>query len=299
MEQSYTLLGLAAEAEPIAPGLYLVATPIGNLRDITLRALSTLAAADRILAEDTRVTKTLLAHYGITTPMSAYHEHNAAQMQARVLEELKAGAKLALVSDAGTPLVSDPGSRLVEAVVATGAAITVVPGASAVLAGLVLSGLAADRFFFEGFLPSKSTERRRRIRALEAIPGALIFFEAPHRLQETLVDLSETLGMRKAAVARELTKRFETVIRADLPDLVAHYERHGQPKGEIVIIVDAPGESAGLGEDAIDAALLAAMVKLSQRDAVAVVAAELGLPRKIVYARALMLGSEKTTEKPR
>lgn len=290
MASQFTVLGLAAEAERLLPGLHVVATPIGNLGDITLRALSVLAAADAILAEDKRVTRVLLAHYGITTPVIAYHEHNAAEMRPVVLAKLAAGQTLALVSDAGTPLVSDPGFKLVEAAVEAGYPVTAIPGASAVLVGLVLSGLPTDRFFFEGFLPAKSGERRRRARELEGVPGSLVFFEAPHRITETLADLAAVLGEREAAVARELTKRFEQVRRGTLPDLAAHYAKEGPPKGEIVLVVGPAVARAETGDAAIDAALEKALVTHSQRDAVQLVAGEMGLPRKRVYARALRLG---------
>lgn len=289
MTSHYTVFGLVAEAEPIGPGLHIVATPIGNLGDISLRALGTLAAADRILAEDSRVTKVLLAHYGITTPVIAYHEHNAAEMRPQLLARLGAGERLALVSDAGTPLVSDPGHKLVEAAIAAGYAVTAVPGASAVLAGLVLAGLPSDRFFFEGFLPSKSAERRRRIRDIAAIPATLVFFEAPHRVAEALVDLAAILGDRPAAVARELTKKFETVRRGGLDDLARQFAGEPAPKGEIVLLVGPPGAREPAGDEIIDDALRLALAGHSERDAVALVAGELGLARKRVYARALRL----------
>lgn len=290
----YTLLGLSAEAHPIEPGLHIVATPIGNLRDITLRALEALAAADTILAEDKRVTKTLLAHYGITTPIMSYHEHNAETMRPHVIARLKEGAALALVSDAGTPLVSDPGYRLVEAAVAEGIAVTALPGASAVLTSLVLAGLPTDRFFFEGFLPAKQAERKRRIRSLEAVPGTLVFFEAPHRLAESLADLADVLGSRAGAVARELTKKFETVQRGILPALASHYAETEKPRGEIVILVGpGTGEAGVISDEAIDERLKKELQSHSARDGSALVAAELGLPRRRVYARALALAGNR------
>lgn len=290
MTATYTLLGLKAEAQGLQPGLHIVATPIGNLRDITLRALETLAAADAILAEDKRVTKVLLAHYGITTPILSYHEHNAEVMRPHVLARLADGAALAIVSDAGTPLVSDPGFKLVEAAIAEGHFVTALPGASAVLAALVLAGLPTDRFFFEGFLPARQNERKRRIRTLETVPGTIVFFEAPHRLPESLDDLAEVLGPRPAAVARELTKRFETIRRGTLTELAAHYKTEEKPRGEIVVLVAPASADRGvLSDDDIDAALTRALEELSPRDAAALVAAELGLPRRRVYARALTL----------
>ena len=290
---TYTALGLRAEAEPLAPGLHVVATPIGNLRDISLRALSTLAAADAVLAEDTRVTKVLLSHYGITTPLVAYHEHNASVVRPHLLARLASGAALARVSDAGTPLVSDPGFKLVADAVAQGTFVTSIPGASAVLAALVVAGLPTDRFFFEGFLPGKSGARRQRIGELAAIPGTLVFFESPRRLAETLEDLAVVLGRRDAAIARELTKHFETVRRGSLRSLADQLAAEPAPKGEVVLLVGPPGaDDPETGAVDLDSRLRAAMEKHSVKDAASVVAAEIGLPRRRVYARAIVLASE-------
>lgn len=287
---AYTVFGLQSEAEPIAPGLHVVATPIGNLRDISLRALATLSAADLILAEDTRVTRVLLAHYGITTPLWAYHEHNAAEMRPKVLKLLEKGQALALVSDAGTPLVSDPGYKLVEGAIENGYAVTAIPGASAILTALVVAGLPTDRFFFEGFLPNKSSARQTRLSELAAIPGTLVFFESPHRLQAMLKDAGHILGNRQAAVARELTKFFETVRRGRLSDLLALYENEPTPKGEIVVLIGPPdAEQKPQNDDAVDQLLLRHMTQLSLKDAASVVADETGIPRRIVYARAVAL----------
>jgi 16S rRNA (cytidine1402-2'-O)-methyltransferase len=287
---SYTAFGLKAEAEPLSPGLHIVATPIGNLRDISFRALATLAAADAVLAEDTRTSKTLLAHYGISTPLLPYHEHNAAQMRPKVLAKLREGGKLALISDAGTPLVSDPGYKLVAELVAEGLPVTGIPGPSAVLAALVLAGLPTDRFFFEGFLPPKSGGRRTRLTELAAIPGTLVFFESPRRLAEMLADAAAVLGPRPGAVARELTKFYETVRRGTLPELAAHYETQEEARGEIVVIIGPPGAVDLVPSDeAIDERLRVALAKVSLKEAVAQVAAELGQPRRKVYARALEL----------
>lgn len=287
---SYTAFGLRAEAERLAPGLHIVATPIGNLRDISFRALATLAAADVILAEDTRTSKTLLAHYGISTPLLPYHEHNAAQMRPKILAKLREGGKLALISDAGTPLVSDPGYKLVAELVAEGLPVTGIPGPSAVLAALVLAGLPTDRFFFEGFLPPKSAARKSRLTELAVIPGTLVFFESPRRLAEMLADAAAVLGSRPGAVARELTKYHETVRRGALPELAAHYESEEEPRGEIVVIIGPPGAVELLpAGDVIDERLRAALAKVSLKEAVAQVAAETGQPRRKVYARALEL----------
>lgn len=289
---TFTAFGLEAEAEPIRKGLHVVATPIGNLGDISLRALGTLAAADAVIAEDTRVTKTLLAHYGIATPLVAYHEHNAAVMRPHLIARLEAGAALALVSDAGTPLVSDPGFKLVTEALARNIEVVSVPGASAVLAGLVVAGLPTDRFFFEGFLPVKSGPRRQRIAELAAVPGTLVFFESPRRLAESLADLATVLGPREAAVARELTKYFETVRRGRLPDLVSAFSAEAPPKGEIVVVIGPPGaEAAQAAAETVDARLVTALETLSVKDAAAVVSAETGEPRRRVYARALELSA--------
>ena len=292
--KAFTAFGLRAEAEKLASGLHVVATPIGNLRDISLRALSTLAAAEAVIAEDTRVTKTLLAHYGIATPLIAYHEHNAHQVRPQLLARLSGGAALALVSDAGTPLVSDPGFKLVAEAVAAGVAVTSVPGASAVLAALVVAGLPTDRFFFEGFLPSKSAARRARLAELATVPGTLVFFESARRVAETLEDCAAVLGTREAAVARELTKHFESVRRGPLPEL-AREIAEGEPlRGEIVLLVGPPMEGAAeISEASIDDRIRAAMKTHSMKDAAAIVAGETGQPRRRVYARALQLAGER------
>src|SRR5262249_28810132 len=215
----YVLNGRSTAAPPLPTGLYLVATPIGNLRDVTVRALEVLAAADLIACEDTRVTRKLLDGYGITTPLSSYHEHNAAQARPRLLARLGEGAAIALVSDAGTPLVSDPGYKLVREARAAGASVTAVPGASAVLAALTLSGLPSDRFFFEGFLPAKETARRARIGELKRIPATLVLFETGARIAASLADLAAGFGPREAVVCRELTKLHEEVRRGNLTTL--------------------------------------------------------------------------------
>lgn len=289
---SFTAFGLKAEAEPLPPGLHVVATPIGNLADISLRALATLAAADAVLAEDTRVTKKLLAHYGIATPLVAYHEHNAAVMRPHLLARLATGAALALVSDAGTPLVSDPGFKLVAAALAENITVTSVPGASAILAALVVAGLPTDRFFFEGFLPSKQVARRHRIAELAAIPGTLVFFESPHRVAETLTDLHAVLGQREAAVARELTKHFETVRRGALAELAATFAEE-PPKGEIVLLVGPPSADRTAPDAAdLDAKIGKALETLSVKEAATVISAETGQPRRKVYARAIELSAK-------
>lgn len=280
-----------AAARPDA-GLHVVATPIGNLGDVTLRALATLAGADLIICEDTRVTRRLLDRYGIETPLTVYHDHNAEHVRPRLLARLAEGAVLALVSDAGTPLVSDPGYKLVGAAIAAGHRVVPLPGASASLAALVAAGLPTDRFFFEGFLPVKSGARRNRIAELKSLPATLVIYETGPRLPECLADLADVLGARPAAMCRELTKAFEEVRRGPLDALAAHYAEAGPPKGEIVLVVGAPQEGEA-GEQDVDAALRRALVTLSVKDAAGAVAAAMGVPRRAVYARALALQGEQ------
>jgi 16S rRNA (cytidine1402-2'-O)-methyltransferase len=271
----------------------LVATPIGNASDITLRALQILAAADVVFAEDTRVTAKLLALHELNRPLHSYREHNAEKAEHEILGHLEKGRAVALVSDAGTPLISDPGQRLVPAVTARGYNVYPVPGASAALAALIASGLAGERFLFAGFLPARSAERRRAIRELEGVPATLVFFDAPNRLGESLRDLTAVLGARPGAVARELTKLHEEFRRGTLDELAAHYEKHPDVRGEIVIVV-APPTSAVPAIDAstIEARLAVELKRHPVKDAAAIVAAALGLPRRKVYARALELKSK-------
>ena len=269
-------------------GLTIVATPIGNAGDLGLRALEVLKNADAILCEDTRVSMKLLTRHGIRRPLLAYHEHNAERMRPKILARLRDGEGLALISDAGTPLVSDPGYKLVQAAISEGLPVTAVPGPSAALAALVLSGLPPDRFFFAGFLSARSGQRREELRELAAIPSTLIVYEAANRLSETLADMTAVLGPRPAAVARELTKLFEEVRRGDLAGLAAHYAS-APVKGEVVIVIGPPLKGEGAGADAIEAALRDALMTLSLRDAVDQVAAATGTPRRVVYKRALAL----------
>jgi 16S rRNA (cytidine1402-2'-O)-methyltransferase len=284
----YVLRGQAIEAPALAPGLHIVATPIGNLRDTTLRALEVLAAADVIACEDTRVTRKLIDHYGITTPLTPYHDHNAAEARPKLIARLAAGGAIALVSDAGTPLVSDPGFKLVRAVHEAGHTVTAVPGASAALAGLAIAGLPTDRFFFEGFLPPKRGQRQARIAELAHIPATLLLFETGPRLAAALADLAQGLGPREAAVCRELTKLHEEVRRGDLSALAAHYESAGEPRGEIVLVIAPPAAETTDAAD-LDALLRKALARVSVKEAVAEVAAVTGRPRREVYQRALAL----------
>jgi 16S rRNA (cytidine1402-2'-O)-methyltransferase len=283
----------AALGKALAPGLYIVATPIGNLKDITLRALDVLAKADRIACEDTRTTRKLLGAYGITAALTSYHEHNAARVRPRLIKQLKCGKAVALVSDAGTPLVSDPGYKLVEAVIGAGLPVTAIPGASAGLAALSVSGLPSDRFLFIGFLPAKAAGRRRALAELAALQASLVIYESARRLPAALGDMAEVLGPRRAAVARELTKLHEEVRRGALTGLADHYLAAGPPKGEVVVVVGPPEDRPRtVTASDLDTSLRAALERASLRDAVLQVAAATGLPRKQVYARALELAGK-------
>lgn len=277
----------------LAPGLYVTATPIGNLGDITVRALEVLAAAGVIAAEDTRRTARLLAHHGLGTPMTPYHDHNAARALPGLIRRLKNGGSVALVSDAGTPLVSDPGYRLVEAAVAAGIPVHAVPGPSAVLAALAVAGLPTDRFFYGGFLPPRATARKRALTEFAALEATLVLFETARRLPGALADMVAVLGAREAAVCRELTKRFEEVRRAPLDDLAAHYASAGAPKGEVVVVIAPPGPRPELGDDELDEYLRSALETCSPSRAAREVAARTGIARKRAYERALVLTGEK------
>jgi 16S rRNA (cytidine1402-2'-O)-methyltransferase len=284
----YVLGSHPIEVGRIAPGLHVVATPIGNLGDITLRALSTLAGADLIACEDTRVTRKLLARYGIATPLTPYHDHNAATVRPKLLRRLADGAAIALVSDAGTPLVSDPGFKLVRAAQEAGHAVTALPGPSALLAALTVAGLPTDQFFFAGFLPPKPAARRARIAALARLPATLVLFESAPRIGATLADLAAGLGSRDAALCRELTKLHEEVRRDHLPALAQSY-RTSEVRGEIVLVIappSAPGEVSAADADLL---LRQALARVSLKDAVGEVAQATGLPRRELYQRALAL----------
>lgn len=270
-------------------GLYLVATPVGNLADITLRALWVLQLADIVLCEDTRVTRKLLSAYGITAKLVAYHEHNAEAMRDTVLDYLAAGKRLALVSDAGTPLISDPGYRIVVDAHAAGHYVTSLPGASSVTLALTLAGLPTDRFLFAGFLPAKTQARQQAIAGLAALPATLVLLEAPHRLPQALADLAQELGAREAAVARELTKRYEEIRKAPLPELAAYYAAEGAPKGEIVLVIAPPDKATAPQPADVDTLIRAALAQESVKELSQRLAAELGLPRKQIYDRALEL----------
>src|SRR4051812_1777773 len=293
--RSYVLAGRPIEPPRLNAGLHLVATPIGNLRDITLRALETLAAADAIACEDTRVTRKLLDHYGISTPLTPYHEHNAAAARPKLLARLAAGETIALVSDAGTPLISDPGFKLVRAARDDGIAVFAVPGASAALTALAVAGLPTDRFFFEGFLPVKDGQRRNRIAELAGIAATLVLYESGPRVGRALAALAEIFGARQAAVCRELTKLHEEVRRGDLPTLARAYQDDGgaETRGEFTIVIEPPAADANQPQaDEVDAMLRRALQHGSVKDAVSDVAAATGRPRREIYQRALALSEE-------
>ncbi len=278
-------------AVSLDPGLYVVSTPIGNLRDITLRALDVLTAADEVLAEDTRVAGKLMSAYGLKARLSPYHDHNGAERRPGLIRALQGGAKIALISDAGTPLVSDPGWKLAHEALEAGVKVIPIPGASAMLAGLVASGLPSDKFLFAGFLPPKSGARKSAAEALKAVPGTLIFYESGPRLADALADLASVLGDRDAAVARELTKMFEETRRGTLADLATHYAESGPPRGEIVLLVGPPGEHE-VTPQRLDAALRDALDGQPTKAAANAVAEALGLPKRDVYQRALQLKAD-------
>lgn len=272
----------------LAPGLYVIATPIGHARDITLRALDVLKGCNLIAAEDTRVTAKLLAIYGIAKPLIAYNDHNAPRERPKLLMRLRGGERIALVSDAGTPLVSDPGYKLVRAALDEGINVEAIPGASAPLVALTLSGLPADRFLFAGFLPPKQGERRSALEALKAVPSSLIFFESPRRLAESLRDMADILGARPVAVGRELTKFHEEVRRGDLAALAADYAKEPTPRGEVTIVIGPP-ENHAPDSRRIDLLLSKALAFMPVRAAADLIADALGAARRATYARALAI----------
>jgi len=275
-------------ARPLERGLYVVATPIGNLGDITLRALETLAAADVLACEDTRVTRNLLSRYGIRQRPVAYHEHNAADAGPKLLAVIASGRSVALVSDAGTPLVSDPGYRLVGEAIEAGFRVIPIPGASAPLAALTASGLPSDTFLFGGFLPAKDGQRRQRLEELKHVPGTLIFFESPRRLDDSLAAMAAVLGDRPAVIGRELTKTFEEFRRGGLASLAAHYAGADTPKGEVVICVGPPTVAADTPQD-IDKLLLALAAEMPASKAAAEAARLTGEGKPGLYRRLLEL----------
>jgi len=292
--RSYLISGHVITAPTIVPGLYLVATPIGNLADITLRALGTLSGCNVICCEDTRVTRKLLDRYGITTPLSPYHEHNAALARPKILQRLAQGESVALVSDAGTPLISDPGFKLVREASAAGQSVFAIPGPSSILAALTVAALPTDRFFFEGFLPSKASGRRTRISEIARIKATLVLFESGARVADCLRDLSELLGPREVSICRELTKLHEEIRRGQLNALAAAAHEL-ETRGEFVLVISPPAaESGAMSESELDELLRASLSRGSVKDAVAHGVELSGRPRREIYARALALSNEST-----
>jgi 16S rRNA (cytidine1402-2'-O)-methyltransferase len=274
------------------PGLHLVATPIGNLGDITLRALETLAGVDIIACEDTRITRRLTERYGISAQLKPYHEHNAALARPKILERLAQGASIALVSDAGTPLISDPGFKLVREVCAAGFSVIALPGPSSVLTALSLAALPTDRFYFEGFLPPKETARRARLAELARIDATLVMFDSGGRVQDTLADLAAIMGERNAAICREMTKLHEDIKRGSVTELARDADKL-ETRGEFVLVVGPPAGNAIMGEAELDELLLASLQRDSVKDAVAHAVELSGRPRREIYARALELSKQR------
>lgn len=286
--RSYVIGQAEFSARPLEPALYLVSTPIGNLGDVTVRALETLAAADILACEDTRVTRVLLDRYGIRRRSTAYHEHNADEAGPRLVEAVLGGKSVALVSDAGTPLVSDPGYRLVGQVIEAGGRVVPIPGASALLAAIAAAGLPSDVFSFTGFLPSKAGQRRLRLAELRSLPGTLVFYESPRRLAASLAAMAEVLGDRPAVVARELTKAFEEFRRGSLASLAAGYAAGESPRGEIVVCV-GPDEAPAAPEIDVDAMLVSLAGEMGASKAAGEAARMTGRRRADLYRRLMEL----------
>lgn len=280
----------ARKKSTVTPGLYLVATPIGNLGDMTLRGLDVLALCDRVICEDTRISGKLLEHFGIKKPLLPYNDHNAAKQRTPIIEMLREGQVLALISDAGTPLVSDPGYKLVRECIEQGITVTALPGANAVLTGLQLSGLPSDAFSFIGFLPNKSTARKKYLAEWKNVPGTLVAFETGPRLHDALRDVAEVLGEREVAVARELTKLHEEIMRGPVAELVESYEGV-EPKGEIVLIIGR-GDAVEMSAAEIEKELRKALKTMSTKEAAGYVAELAGKPRKEIYSLALTYGKK-------
>ncbi len=280
-------------SQTLPAGLYLVATPIGNLADITLRALDVLKKAHSVACEDTRVTAKLFSHYGISAPMLPYHEHNAGQMRPRILDELRAGRVVALVSDAGTPLISDPGYKLVQEARAEGLAVYPIPGASSVTAALCASGLPTNRFLFAGFLPTKVSARDTAIAELAEVRATLVLFESARRLPEALEALAKHMPERDAVIAREITKLFEEFRQGTVAQLHAHYMQAGEPKGEVVILIAPPEEKIAAYDADAEHMLMQALQSMSVREAATQVAKETGLSRNELYTHALELRGKR------
>jgi 16S rRNA (cytidine1402-2'-O)-methyltransferase len=288
-QRRFVISGHAIPADPIAPGLHLVATPIGNLGDVTIRALATLAAADLVYCEDTRMSRRLLERYEIKASVKAYHEHNAQRLRPVILDQLRTGARLALISDAGMPLISDPGYKLVRECIEEGLAVHVVPGPSAPLMALLLSGLPTDRFTFAGFLPNRSAARRTMLAGLAGHGASLIFFETAPRVAAALADIAEVLGDPPVALARELTKFHEEVLRGTASEVAAAIAARGGVKGEITLVVAPPEPAGTVDEREVEEALAAALEEMSPGKAASLLARRFGVPRRDLYQRALAL----------
>jgi 16S rRNA (cytidine1402-2'-O)-methyltransferase len=296
-DRTFSIAGHVLTAPKPVPGLYLVATPIGHLGDITLRALETLAGVDIIACEDTRITRRLTERYAISAQLKPYHEHNAVLARPKILDRLAQGASIALVSDAGTPLISDPGFKLVREVCAAGHAVIAVPGASAVLTALSVAALPTDRFFFEGFLPAKEGARRTRLTELAKVDATLVMFESGNRVQDTLADLADIMGARDAAICRELTKMHEDIKRAPLSEL-ARDAGTLETRGEFVLVVGPPpADTLVMTADDLDDLLRSSLQRDSVKDSVAHAVELSGRPRREVYARALELAREAARER--
>lgn len=285
--RSYIIGAHRFDAEPLAPGLYVVATPIGNLGDMTIRALATLAGAETVLCEDTRTSAKLMERFAIKTRLAPYHEHNAQKVRPEILARLQQGATIALISDAGMPLVSDPGYRLVKEAVELGIPVTACPGASAVLTGLALSGLPTDRFLFAGFVPQKQGERKKLFAEFAKLKATLIFFESPHRIVETLQDLASSLPGRHVAVTRELTKLHEEVLRGAAGEIAAQLAARPSVKGEITLLVGPPEGEEEVSEADLDNAITEALADMPASKAASEVAKRFNLNRSDVYQRIL------------
>jgi 16S rRNA (cytidine1402-2'-O)-methyltransferase len=294
-DRTFSLGSHVLTAPKATPGLHLVATPIGNLGDITLRALETLAGVDIIACEDTRITRRLTERYAISALLKPYHEHNAALARPKILERLAQGASIALVSDAGTPLISDPGFKLVREACAAGFQVTALPGPSSVLTALAVAALPTDRFFFEGFLPPKQTARRARLTELARIDATLVMFDSGNRVQDTLADLAGIMGDRDAAICREMTKLHEEIKRGPVSQLALAADTL-ETRGEFVLVIGPPAGTAIMAADELDELLLNSLRHDSVKDAVAHAVELSGRPRREIYARALELSKRRDTE---
>ena len=282
----------SAHKKVIPPGLYIVSTPIGNAQDLSLRALQILSFANHIVCEDTRVTKKLFKIHNISNQLTAYNDHNAEKLRPSLIKRLQNQESIGLVSDAGTPLISDPGYKLVSACIEKNIPITTVPGASSVLSSLIISGLPTDKFFFYGFLPNKTRQRKSALRNLESIPGTLIFFESTKRLQGSLADMLQILGDRRLSIARELTKLFEEVRRGSLSESIEWYQNSATPKGEVTIIVGPKPDKPELSDNILDNKITHLLPKNSTKETVNILASKTNLSKRHIYSRILMVKSK-------